>query len=342
MAKNKILLLLVSIWFISALAQKPDAPASLLVEAEKIQKSQGDKAAVDYLWKHSEKLQRKELMLMAKTLVKLKDFKDILKVSDLALSKNPKDAEFLTFQGKAYLETQKDRKILEKAQESLRAAIEVNPKFEPAYLILDDYYDRQDAVNRSQKKPQRFLQTRRLLYEDLIQNRGEQHLYVSKLCLINTQDGVNEDAIKYCKKALEMKKTDVQSQLNLAQVYKQTDETAKAAELLKSAAGSSEKTAEAFDAYGSFLEENKNYSDAYKQFKNCNIHFPDAQSCLRGLGQNAASLKKWSESFAAFKTLCRKSKHWSSEVRKASITAKELGALDWEQKLLELSLNCNI
>lgn len=342
MAKNKILLLLVSIWISSAVAQKRAPASELLVQAEQLQKTEGDKSAIDYLWKNSEKLQRAELMFMAKTLVKLKNFKDILKVSELALSKNAQDAEFLTFQGKAYLETQKDRKNLEKAQESLRTAIEVNPKFEPAYLILDDYYERQDLIYKNQKKPQRFLQTRRLLFEDLIQHRGEHHLYSSKLCHINTIDGVNEQAIKHCKKALELKKDDIASQLNLAQVYKQSGEKEQARTLLKSAVASEKRSDDAFNAYGSFLEEEKNFSDSYNQFKNCVTEFPASDNCWRGLGTAAASLKKWQESFDSFQKLCRKNRKWSPDVRKASLTAKDLGAHDWEQKLLELSLNCNI
>lgn len=341
MAKNKILLLLVSLWIVFADARKPANASVLLIEAEKIQKAEGDKAAVDYLWKNSEKLERPELMFMAKTLVRLRDFKDIIKVSELALSKNSKDYEFLTFQGKAYLETGKDRKVAEKAQEALRAAIEANPKFEPAYLILDDYYDRQDALSRKLKKPQRFLQTRRLLYEDLITQFGQKHHYVSMLCLINTQDGVNDDAMKYCKKAIQLKKDDTRSQLNLAQIYKQTGDSKKASELLKEQA-TLNKTEDTLETYGRFLEEEKNYSGAYAQFKECATLFPKSEKCLRGIGLNAASIKKWTESHEAFKTLCRKSKKFSSDVRRASLTAKELGALDWEQTFLELSLNCNI
>lgn len=342
MTKNKIFLLTVSVWITFNFANATTTSSEILVQAEKLQQEKGNKAAIDFLWSNSEKLQRSEYLLLAITLTKEKNFKDILKVSELALAKYPQDAEFLTFQGKAYLETQKDRKKLEKAQESLRAAIEANPKFEPAYLILDDYYERQDKISRDLKKPQRFLHTRRLLFEDLIQQKGEKSLYLAKLCEINTIDGVNEQATKQCKRALELNPQDIMSQLNLAQVYNQTGEKQQAASLYKLAVAAEKKSPEAYEAYGKFLEDQKNYAEAYLQYKDCLTHFSNRDNCMRGLASSSASLKKWSESYNTFHKLCRKDRKWSVYVRKASAIAKELGARDWEQKFLELSLNCNI
>lgn len=346
MAKNKILPLVVSFWIMIAVSwgqSRGRNPASeLLSQAQKVQKESGDKAALDLLWKNSEKLQRPEYLFMALILTKQRNFKDVLKVSELALAKNSQDAEFLTFQGKAYLETQKDNKKLEKAQESLRAAIEINPKFEPAYLILDDYYERQDKLYLAQKKPQRFLQTRRLLYEDLIEHLGTKHLYLAKLCEINTLDGVNGQATTYCKRALELKKDDIPSQLHLAQVYIQTGEKEEALKILTLVTSGKSPSAQAYEAHGQFLEAEKNFSDAYIQYKACISRFQNADDCRRGLATSAVSLKKWDEAYASFQTLCRKSRKWSTSVRKASMTARDLGARDWEQKFLELSLNCNI
>lgn len=341
--KSKVLLGIVSIWVACHAAVAADAPVSLLKEAEALQKTEGgEQKAVDFLWKNSEKLQRSELLFLTKILVKRKNFKDILKTSELALAKNPQDAEFLTFQGKSYMEISKDKKTLEKAQESLRAAIEANPKFEPAYLILDDFYERQDSLFRSQKKPMRSLQTRRLLFEDLSQNLGEKQLYQAKLCEINMLDGVNENALKTCKRALELKKDDIKTQLNLAQVYRQTGEKKEALSLLEKSAKDFPRSVEILTALGTHLEEEKNYAAAYTQFKNCLDSSPTADSCIRGHGATAVALKKWQEGFDSFQKLCRKDRKWSLDVRKAAVTAKDLGDLGWQQKFLELSLNCNI
>jgi tetratricopeptide (TPR) repeat protein len=313
-------------------------PASeLLTAAEKIQTESGDKKAIEYMWKNSEKMDRPELLYLAKLLVKQRNYKDILKVSELALAKKSEDAEFLTFQGKAYLESFKDKKNLDKAQESLRAAIAANPKFEPAYLILDDYYDRQDQISRNLKKPLRFLQSRRQLFEDLIAQRGEQPLYYSKLCEFDTIDGLNAQAIQNCKKATDLDKNDVKSYLHLAQVYKQSGDEALALTTLKSTLESHKTSEEVQFTIGQFYENQKNYIESYTHYKLC-----DTDRCLRGLGSSSAQLKKWQESFDTFQKLCKKNRKWSGDVRKASQIAKELGAMEWEQRLLELSLNCNI
>ncbi len=341
--KSKFLLLIVSFWITTNPAIAAEVPLSLLEEAESLSRTEnGDQKAIDYLWKNSEKLERPELLLLAKLLVKKKSFKDILRASEIALSKNPQDAEFLTFQGKSYMEISKDKKIIDKAQESLRAAIESNPKFEPAYLILDDFYERQDLNFKSQKKPVRFLQPRRLLYEDLIQNIGEKQTYMAKLCEINMLDGVNEQAMKQCKRAIELNKKDITSMLNLAQVQKQTGDKKAASELLEKIVKENASSVPALLALAQQKEEEKNYGIAYIHYKKCLEASPKTDECKRGLGTTAASIKKWQESYDSFQSLCRKNRKWSIDVRKASVTAKELGALEWEQKFLELSLNCSI
>ena len=322
-------------------AQNP--PLSILKEAETLQKSpNGDQLAIDFLWKNSEKLERPELLLLCKLLVKKKSFKDILKASELALSKNPQDAEFLTFQGKSYMEISKDKKTNEKAQESLRAALEANPKFEPAYLILDDFYERIDQAYKATNKPLRHLQTRRLLFEDMLQKIGEKQLYLAKLCEINMIDGVNEQALKQCKRAVELKKDDIKTQLNLAQVYKQSGEKKESLTILENLLKENPKSVAVLLANGSRMEEEKNYGAAYGHFKTCLEASPTADDCMRGFGAVAASLKKWQESYDSFQKLCKKNRKWSIDVRKASMAAKDLGALDWQQKFLELSINCNI
>jgi len=340
--KNKILILFVPFWVTISWGGLKAPRSKLLVEAEEIQKSTRDKATVDFLWKNSEKLDRTELMYLAKLLVKAKNYKDIIKVSELGLAKNAEDAEFLTLQGKSYLELYKDKKRLEKAQESLRAAIAVSPKFEPAYLILDEYYDRQDQLSRNLKKPLRFIQSRRQLFEDLIQNRGPQALYFSKLCELDTLDGVNDQAIKNCKKAVSMNKDDIMSLLNLAQVYNQTGDRKQALTTLQSVLRTNVNSEIALFAVANFHEEDKNYSEAYKHYKKCSEPPTGTDRCARGVAAMSAQIKKWQESFDYFQRLCRKDRKWSAEVRKASQSAKELESTEWEQKLLELSINCNI
>lgn len=342
MIKNKILLVFVSFWISLAYGQTRKPASELLTQAEQLQKTDGPQKAIDFLWKNSEKLERPEFLFMALNLIKMKNFKDILKVSELVLAKNPKDAEFLTFQGKAYLESSKDRKILEKAQESLRGAIEANPKFEPPYLILDGLYEQQDNLSRAQKKPAKSLQSRRNLFEDLIKNIGEKPLYLAKLCEIDTLDGVNEDALKNCKKAVEMDKNNIKNQLFLAQVYRQRGEKPETLQIFQTALKMSPKSEDVLNAYGTYLEGEKNYTEAYTHFKTCAEANPKSDVCVRGLGASAASLKKWEECFSSFQKLCKKDRKWSQDVRKASMTAKELGEAGWEQKLLELSINCNI
>jgi tetratricopeptide (TPR) repeat protein len=340
--KYKILLLVVSTWSILGWAESRKPASEMIKEASRIQTEKGERVAADFLWKNSEKLSRIEMLHLAKLLIKIKNYKDIIKLSELALAKNPEDAEFLTFQGKAYLESYKDKKTLEKAQESLRAAITANPKFEPPYLILDDYYERQDQLNKTIRKPIRFIQSRRQLFEDLIEHKGPKNLYYAKLCELDTLDGVNDQAIKNCKKAIELDKNDLDSNLFLSQVYKQSDNQKAALEILKSALITHSTSEKAYRGIALFYEEQKNYLEAYAKFKICAEPPYSSDLCLRGLGTTSAQLKKWEESYSAFQKLCKKDRKWSGDVRKASQNAKDMDSPEWEHKFLELSINCNI
>lgn len=341
--KSKILVIVVSFWAASFCSSFAATTTELIKQAEALQKEpNGDQKAIDFMWKNSEKLERPDLIYLAKILVKRKAWKDILKTSELALAKNPEDAEFLTFQGKSFMEISKDKKTQDKAQEALRAAIEANPKFEPPYWILDDFYDRQDQVAKANRKPVRFLQTRRLLFEDLVEKLGEKQSFLAKLCEINTLDGLNEAALKQCKKAVDLNKKDIKSQLNLAQVYKQNGQKAECLSLLEKTLKDNPKSSDVLLALGSYLEEEKNPAKAYLNFKECVSSSNREDLCWRGVGATAASLKKFQESYEAFQKLCKKDRKWSLDVRKAAQTAKDIGEIDWQHKFLELSLNCNI
>ncbi|MFN9066913.1 MAG: tetratricopeptide repeat protein, partial [Bdellovibrionales bacterium] len=149
-------------------------------------------------------------------------------------------------------------------------------------------------------------------------------------------------AIKNCKKAIELDKSDLDSNLFLAQVYKQSDNQKAAVETLKSTIVSHPNSEKAYRSLALYYEEQKNYSEAYSNFKICSDAPHSSDLCLRGLGATGAQLKKWEESFDAFQKLCKKDRKWSSDVRKASQNAKEMDSPEWEQKLLELSINCNI
>jgi tetratricopeptide (TPR) repeat protein len=342
-SKTKALGLLVSIWVTTFSIPLLAIPSELAKQAESLQKEpQGDQKALDFLWKNSEKLQRGDLIFLCKLLVKKKAWKEILKASELALAKNPQDAEFLTFQGKSYMEIGKDKKNQEKAQESLRSAIEANPKFEPPYWILDEYYAGLDLVAKANKKPMRFFQTRRLLFEDLIEKVGEKPEFLARLCEINTRDGLNEAALKQCKRALQLDKKDIKTQIYLAQVYKQSGQKAEALTLLESSLKENPRSTDILLALGNQFEEDKNAARAYSSFKECLGYSPENEDCLRGLGATACSLRKFQEGYNTFQKLCKKDRKWSLDVRKAANAAKEIGDLDWQQKFLELSLNCNI
>ncbi|HEY8269799.1 MAG TPA: hypothetical protein VIG33_02855, partial [Pseudobdellovibrionaceae bacterium] len=83
----------------------------------------------ELLWKNIDKLNRKGLLLLAVTHEKKKEAANMIKVANMLTSKDSKDYEGFYLLGSAQLMSKKNSEALE----SLKAALEINPKYQPAY-----------------------------------------------------------------------------------------------------------------------------------------------------------------------------------------------------------------
>ncbi|RYZ79750.1 MAG: tetratricopeptide repeat protein, partial [Proteobacteria bacterium] len=95
----------------------------------------------------------------------------MMKIATMLVSKNSKDHEAHYLLGTAQFMSKKNTEALE----SLKTALELNPKYQPAYEKLAEMYQ--------QRKNTYEL---RILYQDMVEKIGPKSEFLNKLCELNT------------------------------------------------------------------------------------------------------------------------------------------------------------
>jgi tetratricopeptide (TPR) repeat protein len=264
-----------------------------------------------------EHLGREGLFILAQAYSSLKNHEAAIKTYSTCLSFNARDYQAKTLIGVEQLFAQKNVEALS----SLREALEINPKYKPAYEALIQHYEKKNHKYEL-----------RLLYEDLLANLGETTTTVSKLCQLSFEDRLYDLAMKYCLRGMALDSKVPSNHVYLGMVYNETKETEKADDILKKTAARFLDSGLAQLKYAQFLEESKNFLVAYSYYKKAAL--ADEQSAVAwvGLGNSSLELQKYSESLAAFEKACHLSKTVRPTFRRAAIQLKKLKIDDWLKK----------
>jgi tetratricopeptide (TPR) repeat protein len=279
------------------------------------------------LWKFIDELEKTDFYILLRSHNELKQADDLLKVSNLLTSRSPKDFEAFHYQGKAYMMKKKDKEALE----SYRKAVEANPKYMPSYLSIAEIYDKRKN-----------LYELRSLYQDMLQVFGPLSEIMTRLCQVNTKDGLADQAEKYCRQAIQKDPNIPENHVNLGLVILQTGDKTKAKEIFKTAAEKFPTSEVAKFQYGNFLDDEKNFIDSYKTYKVCVENNATSERCLLGLGNSAFQIQKLGEAHDAYKKLCTINRNYAVHVRRGLASLRTTGSTDWVQKFQELSDYCSM
>lgn len=279
----------------------------------------------ELMWKKIDTLKRAELILLAQTHFKLEEFTETIKACNLVLAQNEKDEEAYTLIGLSQLKRKKERE----AMEALKKATEINPLFYPALEGMGEIYEKRNNFYEL-----------RIIYSDLVAKVGEKSEYLTRLCDINTKDGVNDQAIEYCNKAKIKSPNLADNYTNLGLVYKNMKELPRAKNLLKEAAIKFPNSDKALLNYASFLEEEKNYIDSFKFYSACTKANVQSEKCWLGFTTTSYHILKFSESHEGLKKLCNFNRKYSLVGRKAAAQARTAKQFDWSKKIDTLSEIC--
>ena len=277
------------------------------------------------LWKFVDHLEKSDFYILLRSQNELRQADELLKVSNLLISRNPKDFEAHHYQGKAYVLKRKDKEALE----SFKKAIEANTKFLPSYLCIAEIYEKRKN-----------LYEQRALYQDMLQVFGPLTEILTRLCQVNTKDGFAELGEKYCRQAIQKDPSIPENHINLGIVLLQSGEKQKAKELFKSTSEKFPKSELAAIQYGGFLEADKNFIDSYKVYKVCVENNTKSEKCLLGYSNSSFQIEKLEESLAAFKKLCTFNRTYAVHIRRALASLRTSNSKEWITKYQDLADNC--
>ncbi len=277
------------------------------------------------LWKFIDSLQKNDFHILLRSQNELGQADDLLKLSNLLISRNPKDFEAYHYQGKAYVLKKKDKEALE----SFKKTLERNIKYLPSYLSIAEIYEKRKN-----------LYEQRALYQDMLQVFGPLTEILTRLCQVNTKDGFAELGEKYCRQAIQKDSSIAENHINLGIVVLQNGNKDKAKEIFKSTSAKFPKSEVVALQYGDFLDTDKNFIDSFKVYKICVEHNAKSDKCLLGFANSAFQIQKIDEAHKAFKKLCGINRSFAVHVRRAQASLRSSGPKEWADKYQELADNC--
>lgn len=269
------------------------------------------------LWKQIDKLDRKGLMLLARAHEKRKEPAEMIRALNIQLGKNDKDFEAHTLIGNAYSLQKKSKDALE----HYKTAIELNDKYEAAYLAVEQLYEQRNPPN---------LYELRILFQDMIEKMGPRAEYLEKLCNVNSQDDSTiESAIESCKQATQKNPKAADAFVNLGTSLKLSGKTDQGIAVLKKAAQDFPKSEYAQYTYGRVLEDQKNTIEAMRLYKAGADANPTSARSWMGLANTAFDIKKYEIALIAFKNACRYDKKNAVAFRRATTFLRNNKTTDW-------------
>ncbi|MGZ3743355.1 MAG: tetratricopeptide repeat protein [Pseudobdellovibrionaceae bacterium] len=285
----------------------PSSPGNILDTAEASFKAGEYDKVTELLWKNIDKLNRKELLMLAVAHEKKKEPANMLKVANMLTSKNPKDYEGFYLLGSAQLMSKKNNEALE----SLKTTLEINPKYRPAYEKLAEMYEK----NKNNYEL-------RILYQDMLENIGRKAEFLTKLCEINTNDNQEDQALANCKEAILKDPKVAENYVYLGLVQLHSGETEEAKKALKAAAESHSKSEFAQYTYANLLEDQKNYLESSNYYLAGTVADPKSSRCWVGYAKSSFELHKYAQALEAYKKACKLEQKTAVAFRKATTTLR--------------------
>ncbi len=303
------------------------AESNVLSAAELAFKKGEYNKTIELLWKNIETLDRKGLLLLTIAHEKKKEPLNMIKVANILTSKDPKDYEAFYLLGSAQLMMNKKHN---EALESLKTALEINPKYQPAYEKLAEMYE--------QKKNTYEL---RILYQDMLDNIGHKPAFLTKLCEINTKDNQADQALSNCKEAIQKDPTVADNYVYLGLVQLHIGETDAAKKALKAAADSHTKSEFAQYTYANLLEEQKNYLESSRYYQAGIAADPNSSRCWLGSAKSLFEIHKYDQALDAYKKACKLDQKTAVNFRKATTILRNSKNSSFSKKYEAASEACS-
>ena len=272
---------------------------------------------IDLLSPEVENLDREGLFALAKAYSSQKKSAAAIKAYTAALALNSKDVEAKTLIGAELFVSGKEKESVN----MLKEALEINPKFVPAFKVLIRVYEK--------RKNKYEL---RLLYQDLVDKVGEKAEYITKLCELSTADGLYDLSKKYCARGIELSPEEPSNYVHLGTTLKETGNIKEAESNLKKAADDFQKSVLSLMTYAKFLDDQKNYILSYTYYKKAVEVASKDTAPLLGLANATLEIQKYQESLEAYLKACKMDKASIANFRRSTNVLRTMKLETWLRK----------
>jgi tetratricopeptide (TPR) repeat protein len=259
-------------------------------------------------------LPRKGLLILAKAYHQQKSYLDETRVLEVALGMNTKDYYVQTLLGEAYF----SNRNYEKAADNFASARELKPDFMPALEGLEKTYEAQTQIEDA-----------RSLTEDLITHFGGMKKHRNQLCRLYSTDGLFQEGIDACKKAVSYDPKFADNHVYLGQMLIGNEQVDQGEKIILRAAKQFQKSEFAQYAAGDIELKHKQWREAGLYFSQGTIADPTSDRNFLGWGQALLEMQKFADAKTALTKACTMNRKNLPELRKAIANLRQKNQSGW-------------
>ena len=234
------------------------------------------------------------------------------------IGQSEKNIAALTVLGRIHL---KNKHKKESGLELLNRAIKVNPKYQPAYQELIEFYFKQNNLYEV-----------RILYQDMIEKIGPKKEFYAGLCNVLSKDSLYDEATRACIKGIQLDPHHVKNYMILSEIYKVTSSTELSESIIKKTALAFPKSALAQQVYGELLYSKRNLEEAFAVFKKAYSAEPQSSRVMVSVANAAFDLQKYDEALDFYIKACQADRQTGFEFRRATNTFRLQKNLNLQNK----------
>ena len=259
-------------------------------------------------------LPRQGLLILAKAYRQQKNYLDEIRVLEVALGMNTKDYYVQTLLGEAYF----SNRNYEKAAENFASSKDLKSDFMPAIEGLEKTYEAQTQ-----------LEDARSLTEDLIKKFGGMKKHRNQLCRLYSTDGLFQEGIDACKRAVSYDPKLADNHVYLGQMLIGNEQEDQGEKIVLKAAKQFQKSEFAQFAAGEIKLKHKQWLEAGQYFSQGSIADPTSDRSFLGWGQALLEMQKFADAKIAITKACTMNRKNLPELRKAIANLRQKNQAAW-------------
>lgn len=275
-----------------------------------------------------ERLPRSGLVLMAESYENLDNGLAAIKTYRTILAKNEKDLGALVAIAKVQRKLNKEGDAIN----TLKDALEIDKRYEPAHFGLVDLYEKQKRaypLRIQLEDMEKFVKPPRLAEVK------------AKLCKINLDERFHAQAKSKCRDAIQENPKNPDNYVHLGTAYKETGDLEEAAKHLHRAADSFKSSENAQYQMGQFYLERKKTLKAHDYFVRSVKADAKSVRALVALGLVCVELQKFQQALDHFNAACALDRTAEKDLRRAANLVRQMKLDPWQDKFESAAEKCS-